>query len=188
MKIHSHEIFKRNIQFIIFLLTASISIIAIVISLRIISRASKPMIIAIDNNGTRIVTESNDPIYKTEALSFLQKFLFNVYNFNAENFMKRIGLATSVMSEELWKKKRSEILDLKSKIERDEISIASQIMKITLDDAGIYHALISVKEKSRLNEQEHNVEVSIKLKPVERNRENSYGLEVDSYEETLARQ
>lgn len=187
MRIHSREIFKRNSQFILFIATSVLCLISVAVNLRVLSKSSRPMIIGIDANGTRIVTDQADPIYKTEAVTFIQKFLFNVYNFDSENFMKRIGLTTTMMSEDLWKTKRAEILDLKNKVERDSIRISGQIQKMTLDDSGVYHGLVLVKERSRMNEQDHLIGVSIKLKTVSRTQDNPYGLEVDSYEEAPIR-
>lgn len=187
MKIHAEEVFKRHTQFILFIGIALLSITSIIINLKSVSSYKRPLIIAVDTNGARIVSQLTDPIYKTEALSFIQKFLFNVYNFNSQNFIKRIGFATSIMSEDLWKKKENEILDLKNKVERDQIEITSEIQKITLDENSTYHALISVYEKSRLNETNHLVKISLKLKQTTRSNENPSGLEVDSYEETIIR-
>lgn len=187
MKIHAQEIFKRNALLIMVIVMSLVCLLMVIMNFKAISRANKPLIIGIDGNGTRIVTETNDPIYKTEASSFIQKFAFNIYNFNSENFMKRIGLATTMMTEGLWKKKRSEILDLKSKVERDEISVSGRVLKVTLDSAGTYHGLIEIKEKTRLNNQDHKVEVAIKLKSAVRSQDNPSGLEVDSYEETIIR-
>lgn len=187
MKIHSREILKRNSQFVLFIATATLCLVSVVVNLKVLSKSSRPMIIGIDANGTRLVTDQADPIYKTEAVAFIQKFIFNVYNFDSENFMKRIGLTTTIMSDDLWKSKRSEILDLKNKVERDNIRVSGQIQKMTRDEAGIYHGLVLVKEQSRMNEQDHLIEVSIKLKTVLRSQDNPYGLEVDSYEEAPIR-
>jgi hypothetical protein len=187
MKIHAQEILKRNTQFLLFIGMAIMCFISTMASIKAISKSNHPIIIGIDSNGTRIVSEANDPIFKTEATAFIQKFLFNVYNFDSENFIKRIGYATSIMSEDLWKRKQNEILDLKNKIERDSIAISGQIQKLTKDENGTYHALILVHEKSRLNEQDHQIEVSLNLKSTIRNQENPSGLEVDSYEETIIR-
>jgi len=183
VKIHSREILKRNSQFLMFIAISLLCVISIAANLRVISKQGTPLIIGIDNNGTRIVTEVSDPIYKTEAVAFIQKFLFSIYNFNSENFMKRIGLSTTLMSEELWQKKRSEILNLKSKVEKDEISITGLVQKLTIDENGVYHGLVLIKEKSRMNEADHQIAVSIKLNKVPRTLDNPYGLEVDSYEE-----
>lgn len=187
MKIHAQEILKRNIQFVLFIGLAVLCFISISMSLVSMMRSKKPIIIGIDNNGTRIVTEQNDPIYKTEAVQFIRKFFFHAYNFDSGNFFKRLGFATTLMSEELWKKKQGEIVDLKNKIERDQIELQSQILKINQDESGLYHALVQIKEKTRLNIKDHEVEVAIKLKPVPRTQDNPYGMEVDSYEETLIR-
>lgn len=187
MKIHAQEILKRNLQFVLFVLMAVICIITVAFSFRAISKTSKPIIIGIDSNGTRIVTEKADPIFKTEAVAFIQRFFFNAYNFDARNFFKRLGLATTMMSEELWKRKEKEILDLKSKVERDNIELSSQVLKISQDESGTFYALIDLKEKSRLNQQEHKLKVALTLKQVERTTENPFGLEVDSYEESILR-
>ena len=101
--------------------------------------------------------------------------------------MKRVGLATTMMSEDLWKKKRSEVMDLKSKIERDEISLSGKVLKLTLDETGTYHGLIALQEKSRMSVKDHKIEIALKLKSVPRNHENPAGMEVDSYEETIIR-
>lgn len=187
MKIHKHEIFKRNSQFILFIATTLLCAISVMASLKALSKTSHPMIIGIDANGTRVITDQRDPIYKTEAVAFIRKFLFNVYNFDSENFMQRIGLTTTMMSEELWKAKRSEILELKNKVERDGIQVSGQTQKMTVDESGVYHGLVIVKERSRMNERDHRVEISIKLKNVPRTQDNPFGLEVDSYEEVSLR-
>lgn len=187
MKIHAQEIFKRNLQFVLFVLMVVICLITLAFSLRAMSKTSKPIIIGIDSNGTRIVTEKVDPIFKTEAVAFIHRFFFNAYNFDSRNFFKRLGLATTMMSEDLWKRKENEILDLRSKVERDSIELSGQVIKITQDETGTFYALVDLKEKNRLNQQEHRLKVALKLKQVARTPENPFGLEVDSYEESILR-
>jgi hypothetical protein len=148
-------------------------------------KAKRPVLIAIDQNGTRIVTEEKDPIFKTEAVAFIQRFLRSVYNFKSDSFVRNIGYATNVMSEDLWEAKKNEIIDLKNRVDRDQVSVNGIIQKLSLDENGIYYALIDVKEYSRLSERNHRVKVAIKLKQSLRTLENPTGLMVDSYEEEL---
>lgn len=185
MQRHLIEILKRNIQFILFVLMVGLSLISTGLSIFTLFKLRNPVIIGIDPNGTRIVREHKDPIFKTEAVSFIQRFTFNVFNFDSQNFFKRLGAATTVMSDALWDKKRREIMDLRNRVERDEISLTGVIQEMTLDDKGTYHCLVSVKKKSRLNIQEHKIKIAIRLKATKRTPENPYGLEVDSYEESL---
>lgn len=186
MKIYAQEIFKRNLQFILFLAITVLFALTVAINFKAIQKAKEPLLIAIDSNGTRLVKQVDDPIFKTEATAFIQRFLQNVYNFDSNNFMKKIGFATSLMSEELWKSKRSSILELKTKVEADEISLSGQILKITKDETT-YHALIDAEEKSRLHVQKRKIKVKVKLSSIARTADNPWGLEVDSYEEELLR-
>lgn len=187
MRIHAQEILKRNIQFLLFVGIAVLFLITAGLSLKVIYKSEKPMIIAIDANGTRLVSDLQDPIYKTEAIAFIQKFFFNAYNFDSTNFFKRIGYATTAMSEDLWRRKEQEILDLKSRVERDKIALSGKVQKLTQSNDGTYHAAIFLDEQNRLNRSQHELVVSLKLRKVDRTSENPYGLEVESYEETLRR-
>lgn len=185
INIYSKEVFKRNIVVICSIITSIISISSVIIITAVVSKSNQPNIMAIDSNGTRLVSSASDPIYKTEALVFIQRFLFNTYNFNHENFIKRIGLITSMMSEELWLYKKQDILKLKSNVETNEIQLQGELLKITQDDSGNYHGLIEVTEKTRLHIKKHQIKTSLKLKSVPRSTNNPAGLEVDSYEESI---
>lgn len=181
MNLHAQEILKRNFQFLIFLGMSILCLLSLIATTAVLLKA-KPQIIAIDTNGTRFVTDQNDPVYKSEKTSFIQKFIANIYNFNSENFMKKIGVATTMMSEELWGRKRNEILDLKSRVERDDISLSSSIEKLSLEDDA-YFGLISIREKNRFHEKNHKIKVKMTLKVITRSKENPAGLEIDGYEE-----
>lgn len=183
MKIHYQEIFKRNVQFLIFIGMAIFCFISLVFSIKAISVSKRPLIIGIDSNGTRVVTDKNDPIYKSEAMTFLKMYLFNVYNFNASNFVQRVGAATSFMSDELWNKKGSEIISLQDKVNRDGIELKGEIQKMS-SDGDFYYALVEVKEKSRVQEREYKIKVKVGIKSSSRSFNSPTGLEVDIYEET----
>jgi hypothetical protein len=187
MKLYREEFIKRHLQFLILIILAVLNLLALIINFKVLVSDRKPTLIAIDQNGTRIISESQDPIFKTEATTFLSKFLMQTYNFNSETFMKRVGAATALMSEDLWKEKKNSVLDLKNKVERDEISLTSQIQKITKDESGNYFAEIIAEEKSRMQTKSHQIQVKLSLTSVPRSSENPAGLEVKSYEELNAR-
>lgn len=185
MKVHIRETLKRNFEFIMFVSIFVMFIVAIVFNIKSISKSGSPTIIAIDANGTRVVTSEQDPIYKTEALKFLQKFLVSVYNFDSLSFVKQIGYATNVMSDELWEKRKNEILELQERVERDHISLSGKIQKLTVDENGNYFALINVTEQSRLSKKEHLIRAKVTLKIKNRTADNPAGLVVDTYEEDI---
>lgn len=184
MHIHRLEILKRNVTFLCFIGMAFMFLITMAIQVKSASRKEVPTLIAIDSNGTRIISDEIDPIFKTEAISFIRKFTFNLYNFNSTTFMQRVGLTTTFMSDELWKNKKSEIMNLKDKIERNEISVNGDLQKLNRTDSNNYSAIVEVTENSRLNSRVHKIQVAIKLQSVPRSENNPYGLEVQEYVET----
>lgn len=183
MKILNQVYFQRNFQFVMFLGLAVLFLLLGFLNLKVILSNKKPTLIAIDENSTRIISDMNDPIYKTESLAFIKRFLTLTYNFDQKSFLKQFGGATGMMSEHLWNEKKEEILSLKSKIERDEISLKSEIEKITISENS-YFALIRVMETSRLKTKEHEIAVRLELKRSERSESNPWGLEVKQYEES----
>ncbi len=187
MNIHYFENLKRNLQFVIFIALSIMFLLSVGLHIKTLSHEKNITLIAIDSNGTRIVSDQYDPIYKTEATVFIKKFISNLYNFNPENFMQRVGLTTSLMSESLWKEKKSQIMDLKTKVERDEISLSSEILKLTKDSDGSYYALVSLTEKTRMHSRNHQIEIKLTLSPIERSEANPQGLEVSTYVETAIR-
>ena len=183
MRVHVRETIKRNFEFSIFLGVCFLFLVSVVFHFKTLRQSKTPLIIAIDANGARLVSEPTDPIFKTEAIAFIRKFFFNSYNFDSTNFIRRVGLATTFMSEDLWKRKQQEILDLKTKVEREQIQLQTDILKITQDEQGLYHVLLDVKETNRLNQQSHQIRATVQLTKVDRTPNNPYGLEVASYEE-----
>ena len=184
MHIHKLEIMKRNITFLCFLGMTFMFLITIAIFIKSITRSHTPTLIAIDSNGTRIISDEMDPIFKTEAMSLIRKFTFNLYNFDSTTFMQRVGLTTSLMSDELWKNKRSEIMNLKDKIEKNEISVSGELQKLNKVDPNHYLAILEINETSRMNSRIHKIQVAITIQAVARNEENPWGLEVTEYVET----
>lgn len=187
MKLYAQEILKRNIEFALFTALSAMFLVSMALNMKVLLKNKEPLLIAIDGNGTRIVQEAQDPIFKTEAVSFIQNFIVNSYNFNHDNFMQRIGLATTMMSDALWKSKRTSILDLKKKVEADEISVAGEIERISRDEHGNYHILVKAQEKSRLSIQDRKLKILVGIKAVPRSQNNPWGMEVDSYEESIIR-
>jgi hypothetical protein len=185
MRVYQSEMMKRNIQFILFLGLSLLSVITIVFNIKSTISGRVPLLIAIDSNGTRIINKKDDPIFTTEAVGFINKFTTSIYNFDSKNFMSKVGSATGMMSDELWKQKKNAIVDLRSRVEKDEISIEGELTKLTKDESGIYYGLVHIKEKSRLSVTEKTIKVEISLKSRERSEFSPYGMEIDKYEETL---
>lgn len=183
MRAYLNENLKKSWMLYLLMLSVSLSFVSLGINMKSILQSKKPILIAIDLNGTRIVQEQTDPIFNTEAVNFISIFISHLYNFDSGTFVKQIGYATNLMSEDLWKAKKSEIMELRAKVDSNEIVLRSEIRKITKNESGEYFVLITTTEKSRISTQSNEVTVKISLQSTARSSDNPYGLEIRGYSE-----
>lgn len=155
-------------------------------SFQALSNKKKLVLIGIDANGTRIINSNTDPLFKTELINFLHHYLSQSYNFTPENFSKTVGEATNLMAESLWKNEAQNISRLKSLVESTGLVQIARIKEISQIDQINFQALIEVEQKSRLEVQKLKIKVSIKIKSIDRDEHNPWGIEVlELREETL---
>jgi hypothetical protein len=156
---------------------------SIVASYRVFFNTPAPIIIAIDANGTRIVTQVEDPIFRTEVVKFIQTFLEESFNFSAETFSKNVGEATNLMSETYWQSSRGKVMELKGFVESKGLSYSSVIERISRVDEDHFQALLGVEESSRLQKRNYKLLLDLRIKSAKRTRINPWGMEVDDVQE-----
>jgi hypothetical protein len=138
----------------------------------------KTLIIGIDDAGSRLITDSKDRLLKSETKQFLKYFLDQYYTYNQETFSERIGVATELMSPDLWSKEKSKLLDLKDKLDKNPISQFSEIENIDLVDQNKIEATLKIKIKSRMSEQNIKLKVNLDFKKNERSEQNPWNFQI----------
>ena len=157
-----------------------------VISMRqALAIAQKPILIGIDSNGTRIIARADDPIFDTEAVQFSKLFVNKLYNFTPQNFMDNVGFASTFFSITLWEQEEAKFLELMKNVEKEQISMKTNIDKITKNSDSEYTILMNNNEVTRLNSNIRNLSLKLYIRRIERNKTNPYGLEVIRYEENI---
>ena len=69
----------------------------------------EPLLIGVDQFGTRIIRTADDRLLKQEKENFLKKFLQIYNNYDSETYDQKISEAGDLMSKELWEKKQTEL-------------------------------------------------------------------------------
>lgn len=144
---------------------------------------ANPTLIAIDENGTRIVDRNTDPIFKTEAVNFVKAFVNEMYNLNPDNCDLKINQFSSLMSHELWKIEQEKLINVAQTLKRDNISFKSIIRAIDLNADGQYAVTIDLVQSTRGYDEKKIVNLTLKLVKQERTTINPYGIVVESYNE-----
>ncbi len=174
---------KRNTMLVLTSMSVMFCFFSVFQISKALSIANDPLILAIDSNGTRVVRRQDDPIFETEAISFLKFYLHNLYNFTPEDFLKNVGIATSYMSIKLWDDEKSKILSQHKYILENQVSFTSEIRKIYKVSENVYTSIILIEEKSRLSSSRKALKLKLMLKKVSRTDLNPYGIEVEGYED-----
>ncbi len=170
------EIIKPHL--IKILLVSSLSLWALTSTFIALTSKNEVLLIGIDQNGTRLITSQEDPLFKTELVGFLRHYFSLSYEFTPKNFTHQVGSATSLLSESLWKKEASNIKKLKTLVESSGLSQSLQIKQLNQVSREKFQALLNIHQKTRLKTQDFQMKVSLGLQKIPRTKNNPWGMEI----------
>lgn len=152
------------------------------------SKKSEMLIIGIDQNGTRIVTHEDDPIFKTEVVNFIRAFVSLSYNFDQETFTENAGKYSELLSLELWNQKKSDVIRAAEEIKKEPVQLSTIITKVAKDKDKEGRDLYKVYTEQTLTRRAKSEKIKYLLtvqitKVSKRTKDNPYGYEVTQLEE-----
>ncbi len=176
MMIFKSKLYREEIKhWLVIVLSICFGIVG---SIHSIQSAPQTLLIGIDESGVRLIKEGNDRLLQVELKQFLKYFLDQYYTYNSETFKDRLGFATELMSFDLWEREKPKLLEIQEKLNKAPLSQFSEIENIDLVEYGKIEALIRVKIKSRLNENELKLRVFIRYQNQMRNEKNPWNFEI----------
>ena len=108
----------------------------------ILAFQNKTRIVLIGKVGTsyQLITEvEKDP---EETINFIRHFLALTLNFDERSYQRHISLAGDLMTENLWKKKKSEFKEMAGFIKNKKVIQSSTILNITKIKTNQYEVKI----------------------------------------------
>ncbi|MFN3453756.1 MAG: hypothetical protein ACK41T_02275 [Pseudobdellovibrio sp.] len=137
-------------------------------------------IIAIDQFGTRLVTEQNDKIFEQEKYEFVKYFIRLYTNYDSENFTQTIGHSTDLMSDDVWSKIEAEYKSLKNRVQETKMHQISEITRLEMDDKNpnVFKAQIESTQSYRGIQKKVKGEIQLTLIKKDRSELNPHGWEV----------
>lgn len=143
------------------------------------------LLVGIDQNGTRLITNEDDRLLKTERINFVKRYLAFAYSYSSTDYDSRVSTAGDMMAPKLWEEKKQEFLKISEGLKNEELSQKTKVIEIREIDPENFEADLDINVKSRLKEVTRKLRLQLKLKKSSRNRENPYPFEVESYDEHL---
>ena len=89
---------------------------------------SQVVLIGKTENSYRLIVE--EEITPLEIGNFIRHFTALTLNFNEESYKRHISLAGDLMTEELWKKKKPEFIEMFGFIKKNKVTQSAEVLKI----------------------------------------------------------
>lgn len=148
-----------------------------------ISKESKTVLIGIDDNGTRVIENKEDPLFKTEVVAFIRHFSLLLYNFDQNTYVENVGSASDLMSVNLWEQLESKLKAKREVVSAKSISHSGIIEQIIKLDDHVYEVQIQGYEQRNLKRVQRKLKLQVRLNKTERTNMNPWGMEVDEIKE-----
>ena len=181
-------IFKSKLyreEFLRYGLTFSVFLWALLASALALRNSEKTVLISVDKNNTRVITENFDPMFDQELQNFIKTFLEHQYTYNETSFSKNIGLAADLMSEDLWSKSKPKLIEIEEKLKAEPLTQSMTINSIDLVTENRAEASLAVSIKSRLIEKKLKLKVLLNFHNSKRSKRNPWGYEIGDVSEVV---
>lgn len=160
----------------------------VITSIYAFSKKSEMLLIGIDQNGTRVITQEEDPIFKTEIINFIRTFVSLSYNFDQDTFTENAGKYSELLSLDLWNQKKSDVLNAAEQIKKEPMQLSTFITKVGKDKDkegnDIYNVYTSQTLTRRAKTEKLKYILKMQVAKVsKRTKDNPYGFEVTKLEE-----
>ena len=128
------ELYKKEIAVIS--LIVSLMLWGITSSYLALQNKTQVFLIGKTDESYQLITDEKKTAIETG--NFIRHFLALILNFNDESYKRHISLAGDLMTEELWKKKKPEFIEMFSFIKKNKVTQSAEILKIQKTKTGFY--------------------------------------------------
>lgn len=156
----------------------------VVMTILMFRLSPKPILIGMDQYGTRVIRESGDRLFKREKENFLKRFLTLVYSYDPDTFEKRISDSGDLMTKNLWETKKAEFMRIATQLKTEPLAQMADVQELREVDDGTYQADLMLRVQKRLVESKIKLRIEIRVRPSLRRENNPYPFEVESYDES----
>jgi len=160
------------------LLIAALSLWAMIASFFALKNNSKTILIGIDDNGSRIITETSDRILQNELKNFTKYFIEHFYSYDEKTYPDQMSSASDLMSPDLWESQKPKLLEIKEKLQKLPLVQIAEIENLDKVDSDKIEGLLNLTIKSKLSEHKVKLKITLKIAKAKRSEQNPWGFEI----------
>jgi hypothetical protein len=160
---------------------------ALVATVLVVRLKPAVVLIGIDQYGTRVITNEDDRLLKSERENFIKKYIAYSFSYSSADFDQRTSAAGDMMTAELWERKKFDLGKISENLKANELTQVTRIQEMRELGDNQYEADLEIKVKNKLQEGTAKIRVELKLQKAPRTNEKPYQYEVSSHvENTLS--
>ena len=113
--------------------------------------------------------------------SFVYQFISTIFNFNNKNYVENMKKAGSLMSLNLWKKKRNEVLKISKEIKETNFYQTFEILNLEKIRVNTFTTTLKTFYHKNGTTLEDKITIKILIQNSELREDNPWGMEVENY-------
>ncbi len=170
-------------QFLKRALFIALIIYSVITTIGVVKLSPKPIVIAVEDGETKIVSSEDDKILLKEKVNFLKRVISKLYTYDSSSYVSQVSEAGDYMTVDLWKQKESEYLKIAEKLKDEELTQKVKILDLREVSPEHFQADIEIYLKHRLQEKKDRITVDFKVRRSKRDLMNPYNMELTDYVE-----
>lgn len=149
------------------------------------SKQEKILLIGTSDQGSFLISRTEEQVLEKERLELLKKFLSLYYSVDPSSYLERVSQAGDLMSKEFWEVKRSSFLEIKKKLDENPLTQTSRIKSIDLIGENVFEVVLELTVFQKLSENKTLLRSTVQLERHNRTEINPWPYEVVEVKDEL---
>lgn len=150
-----------------------------------LSRSEKFVLIAMTDQGARLVKTSDDESLRDESLKFLKAFVALYLNFDPGSYDANVGQAADMMSSDLWGRLKERLFEVSQKMKSQPLSQSAVIESVDAISANEFEVLVRLKVRQKLEASNGTLKLRLSLREKPRTEANPWRFEIVELKDEL---
>lgn len=149
------------------------------------SRSEKLVLIAMTDQGARLVKASDDESLRDESLKFLKAFVALYLNFEPATYDANVGQAADLMSSDLWDRVKERLFEVSRKMKTQPLTQSAVIESVDAISENEFEVLVALKIRQKLEESKGTLKLRLSLREKPRTENNPWRFEIVEVKDEL---
>jgi hypothetical protein len=153
---------------------------AISSTVMLFQKKDKTILIKVSNDDVSVIDNLTQKEELLQERAFLRRFILLMYNYDQLSFETNVNKASFILTDDFWRKTKSEMPEAKESIEQKKITQTSAIEKLSRISQNVFEIIAQTSISKDGDIADHKIRITITINKTQRTLENPWGMEVSN--------